>query len=223
MTPCIQLTPPFQASWPILTSHHAGVKFWKQCLRHRWHQENLNIRRIPPVWRAAYTWSFHTGLSAVVVEERFWVFKRCIPFIRGDPGVLPRKILEHLECRKSHLPHFFRLILYILRPHYSLISNFFAYHSLISIKNGHYSLISKPHPDPLIYKAHIYPSIPPHTLIELLHMHLLTSHTAIKVSHIRNSNPNIPVQQALMHASTKTLNSSIKPSESIKWPHTTIN
>ena len=35
------------------------------------------------------------------------------------------------------------------KPSFSLISNFFAYYSLISIKNGHYSLINKPHPDPL--------------------------------------------------------------------------
>ena len=42
----------------------------------------------------------------------------------------------------------FQVILYILSPHYSLINIFFAYHSLISIKNGHYFLISKPHPDP---------------------------------------------------------------------------
>ena len=25
---------------------------------------------------------------------------------KGGPGVLPRKILENVECRKSHLPHF---------------------------------------------------------------------------------------------------------------------
>ena len=25
---------------------------------------------------------------------------------KGGPEVLPRKILENLECRKSHLPHF---------------------------------------------------------------------------------------------------------------------
>ena len=24
----------------------------------------------------------------------------------GGPGVLPRKILKNLKCRKSHLPHF---------------------------------------------------------------------------------------------------------------------
>ena len=43
-----------------------------------------------------------------------------------------------------------RLFFIYLSPHYSLISIFFffAYYSLISIKNGHYSLISKPHPDP---------------------------------------------------------------------------
>ena len=40
-----------------------------------------------------------------------------------------------------------------LSPHYSLISNCFAYYSLISIKNGHYSLISKPHPDPHSYSV----------------------------------------------------------------------
>ena len=95
----------------------------------------------------------------------------------GGPGVLPLKILESLECRKSHLPQFLGLFFiflffinqfslfffcyslkfsgysfYMLSPHYSLIIFFFffyyAYYSLISIKNGHYSLISKPHPDP---------------------------------------------------------------------------
>ena len=37
----------------------------------------------------------------------------------------------------------------------SLFSNqyFFAYYSLISIENGHYSLISKPHPDPHYYQV----------------------------------------------------------------------
>ena len=24
---------------------------------------------------------------------------------KGGPGILPRNILENLECRKSHLPH----------------------------------------------------------------------------------------------------------------------
>ena len=28
---------------------------------------------------------------------------------KGGPGVLPLKILENLECRKSHLPHFLGL------------------------------------------------------------------------------------------------------------------
>ena len=36
---------------------------------------------------------------------------------KGDPGVLPRKILETLECRKSHLPHvlglFFKFLFFI--------------------------------------------------------------------------------------------------------------
>ena len=90
---------------------------------------------------------------------------------KGGPGVpLP----ENLECRKSHLPQFrglFFIFLFFInqfslfffcyslkfsdnslyfKP--SLFSNqyFFAYYSLISIKNGHYSLISKPNPDPLI-------------------------------------------------------------------------
>ena len=91
---------------------------------------------------------------------------------KGGPEVLPRKILENLECRKSHLPHllglffifYFSLISFLYFFCYSLkISGyslyfkltlfsiqyfFFAYYSLISIKNGHYSLISKPHPDP---------------------------------------------------------------------------
>ena len=32
----------------------------------------------------------------------------------GGPGVLPRKILENLECRKSHLPHFLGLFFIFL-------------------------------------------------------------------------------------------------------------
>ena len=96
---------------------------------------------------------------------------------RGSPGVFPRKILENIGCRKSHLPHFlglyfifFSLISFLyffyysvkfsgyslyFKPSYSLISNLFAYYSLISIKNGHYSLISKPHPDPLRYDVNL--------------------------------------------------------------------
>ena len=89
-------------------------------------------------------------------------------FCKGGPGVLPRKILENLECRKSHLPHFLGLFFinqfslfffcyslkfsgYSLYFKPSLYSNqyfFFACYSLISIKNGHYSLINKPHSDP---------------------------------------------------------------------------
>ena len=97
-------------------------------------------------------------------------------FYKGRPGVFPRKTLENLECRKS-IYHIFRLILYIFyfslisfiffcyslklsgyslyfKPALFLISNYFAYYSLISLKNGHYSLINKPHPDPLVLAAY---------------------------------------------------------------------
>ena len=33
---------------------------------------------------------------------------------KGGPGVLPLKILENLECRKSHLPHFLGLFFIFL-------------------------------------------------------------------------------------------------------------
>ena len=33
---------------------------------------------------------------------------------RGGAGVLPRKILENLECRKSHLPRFLGLFFIFL-------------------------------------------------------------------------------------------------------------
>ena len=33
---------------------------------------------------------------------------------KRGPGVLPRKILENLECRKSHLPHFWGLFFIFL-------------------------------------------------------------------------------------------------------------
>ena len=36
---------------------------------------------------------------------------------KGGPGVFPRKILENLECRKSHFTTFLRLILYIFMFH----------------------------------------------------------------------------------------------------------
>ena len=53
--------------------------------------------------------------AAVAVEERFWELNLCIPFIRGGgPGALPLKILENLECRKSHLPHFLDLFFIFL-------------------------------------------------------------------------------------------------------------
>ena len=45
---------------------------------------------------------------------------------KGGPGVLPLKILENLECRKSHLPHFFRLILYIFLFFINQFSLFFS-------------------------------------------------------------------------------------------------
>ena len=47
----------------------------------------------------------------------------------GGPGVLPRKILENLECRKSHLPHFLGLFFIFL---FSLIS--FLYFFLLFFK-----------------------------------------------------------------------------------------
>ena len=33
---------------------------------------------------------------------------------KGGPGVLPWKILESLECRKNHLPHFLGLFFIFL-------------------------------------------------------------------------------------------------------------
>ena len=33
---------------------------------------------------------------------------------KGGPGILPRKILENLEYRKSHLPHFLGLFFIFL-------------------------------------------------------------------------------------------------------------
>ena len=81
---------------------------------------------------------------------------------KGCPG----NFFENLECRKSHLPHFLGLFFiflfflnqfslfffcyslnfsgYSLYFKHLLFSNqyFFAYYSLISIKNGHHFLIS---------------------------------------------------------------------------------
>ena len=57
---------------------------------------------------------FFLPLAIVVVEERFWGFNWCIPFIRWVRGVLPRKILENLECRKRYLPHFLDLFFIFL-------------------------------------------------------------------------------------------------------------
>ena len=53
-------------------------------------------------------------LAIVVVEEKFWGFNWYIPFKRGDRGVLPEKILENLERRKSHLPHLWDLFFIFL-------------------------------------------------------------------------------------------------------------
>ena len=39
---------------------------------------------------------------------------------KGGPGVLPRKILENLECRKSHLPHFLGLFFIFFINQFSL-------------------------------------------------------------------------------------------------------
>ena len=123
-------------------------------------------------------------LAAVVVEERFWGFNWCIPFIKGVRGSFLREIWKIYNAGKviyhifeAYYLYFyfslislffsatlsnFHVILYILSPHYSLISNFFAYYSLISIKKGHYSLISKPHPDPhdpIVWYGQIYMSM----------------------------------------------------------------
>ena len=57
----------------------------------------------------------------------------------GVSGVLPRKILENLECRKSHLPQFFRLILYNFIFHLSVFFIVFCY----SLKFSGYSLYFK--------------------------------------------------------------------------------
>ena len=68
---------------------------------------------------------------------------------KGGPGVLHRKFLENIECRKSHLPYFLGLFFIFLFFINHFFYYYYFYYSLISIKNGHYSLISKPHPDPL--------------------------------------------------------------------------
>ena len=58
---------------------------------------------------------------------------------KGGPGVLPRKILENLECRKKHLPHFlgsFFIFLFFVNQ----FSLFFCY----SLKFSGYSSYFKP-------------------------------------------------------------------------------
>ena len=56
---------------------------------------------------------------------------------KGGPGVLPRKILKNLECKKSHLPHFLGLFFIF---HKSVFFIFFCY----SLKFSCYSLYFKP-------------------------------------------------------------------------------
>ena len=58
----------------------------------------------------------------------------------GGSGDLPRKILENLECRKSHLPHFLGLF-FIFLFFVNQFSLFFFYHSL---KFSVFSLYFKP-------------------------------------------------------------------------------
>ena len=58
----------------------------------------------------------------------------------GGPGFLPRKILENLECRKSHLPHFLGLFFIFLFFINQSSFIFFGY----SLKFSGYSLYFKP-------------------------------------------------------------------------------
>ena len=59
---------------------------------------------------------------------------------KGGRGVLPRKILENLECRKSHLPHFLGLVFIFL----FFINQFFSIFFCYSLKCSGYSLYFKP-------------------------------------------------------------------------------
>ena len=58
----------------------------------------------------------------------------------GGPGVLPLKILENLECRKSHLPHFLSLFFIFL----FFINQFSLFFFCYSSKFSGYSLYFKP-------------------------------------------------------------------------------
>ena len=59
---------------------------------------------------------------------------------KRGPWDLPRKILENLECRKSHLPHFLGLFFIFLFFNNQFSSVFFCY----SLKISGYSLYFKP-------------------------------------------------------------------------------
>ena len=60
----------------------------------------------------------------------------------GGPGVLPRKILENPECRKTHLPHFLGLFFMFLFFINQLF--FFLFVFFYSLKFSGYSLFFKP-------------------------------------------------------------------------------
>ena len=49
---------------------------------------------------------FLLWLLLLLMKKDFKGFIDVFPLQGGVGGVLPRKILEGLECRKSHLPHF---------------------------------------------------------------------------------------------------------------------
>ena len=59
---------------------------------------------------------------------------------KGCPGVLPRKLLENLECRKSHLPHFLVLCFIFL----FFINQFSLFFFCYFLKFSGYSLYFKP-------------------------------------------------------------------------------
>ena len=58
---------------------------------------------------------------------------------KGGPGVLSRKILENLECNKSHLPHFLGLFFIFL----FFVNQFFIFFCYF-LKIPGYSLYFKP-------------------------------------------------------------------------------
>ena len=60
---------------------------------------------------------------------------------KGVRGVYPRKILENLECKKSHLPHFLDLFFIFL----FFINQFSLFFCCYSLKFSGYSLYLSPH------------------------------------------------------------------------------